>query len=825
MPAPAWGPGAADVGDAGREGERRRRGQRPKITLLIEDNQSTEDGAAKAASKLLSTENVDILLGASRTGPSLAMRPLAEQAKTPMISLAANQKIVDGSTWVFKTAQNDRVVLERIVDDMKAQGLKKVAVARDASGFGEGVPEMLARSASPPGSRWSTSRSSPRTPPTSRRRWSTSATPSLTPRSSGASPAASLAQVSYERLGPKVPVYQSHGIGNQVFLDTAKDSADGLRAALGRMLVADQLGADDPQKEVVTQFISDYKAKYNQNPSTFAGHAYDGFMIAIESLKKAGTDPNRLRDAIEQTSDWPGISGVFTMTPEDHSGLTKEALVMVTVDSGKWKVLEGARLMSDFLQLVFSGLALGAVYGLVALGFVAIFSVREIVNLVQGEYAALAGLSAISAVTAGVPLLLAVVLVVPLVVLVSVVIERLAIRPVHRMTPLVSIILTLGISTALKAVMLLVWGPEAHRLPEFPAGTSSSVGSASRPRSCGSSARRPWSGTPSCGSTSTPGQARRCGRVPNSPSPHGSWASRPTPRRWWRSPSRDWSEPSPGWSAARSTSARGTTASPSASRGSWRRPSEGSCPSGSRCSGPLPRRPREPGRRLRRHRLPRRGGVRRAPPRAAGSPAGPGPEGVGGQGLMARLRRFLPFIVLAVGLAVFPVVASTGVVNIGVYALIYGLAAIGLSLLMGLAGQVSLGHAAFFAVGAYAQAILVTKTGVHGAVSAVLAVLASMLLALLVGLPLLRLRGHFLALATLGLGIIVSVVVRELEVTGGTSGIFGIPKPDFNGRVYDSPVLLAPRAVRRHRAPPCPHPGPQPHRPRAGSRQRLRGGC
>jgi len=166
---------------------------------------------------------------------------------------------------------------------------------------------------------------------------------------------------------------------------------------------------------------------------------------------------------------------------------------------------------------------------------------------------------------------------------------------------------------------------------------------------------------------------------------------------------------------------------------------------------------------------------------------------------MARMRRFLPFIILAVGLAVFPVVASTGVVNIGVYALIYGLAAIGLSLLMGLAGQVSLGHAAFFAVGAYTQAILVTKTGVHGAVSAVLAVLASMLLALLVGLPLLRLRGHFLALATLGLGIIVSVVVRELEVTGGTSGIFGIPKPDFNGRVYDSPQeyfwLLVPFVV------------------------------
>lgn len=124
--------------------------------------------------------------------------------------------------------------------------------------------------------------------------------------------------------------------------------------------------------------------------------------------------------------------------------------------------------MSDLLQLVFSGLAQGAIYGLVAMGFVAVFAVREIVNLAQGEYSALAGLCAISAVVAGVPLPLAILLVVPLVVLVSVIIERVCIEPVRRMTPLVSIILTLGVSTALKAVMLLVWGPQARGLPKFP---------------------------------------------------------------------------------------------------------------------------------------------------------------------------------------------------------------------------------------------------------------------------------------------------------------------------------------------------------------------
>jgi len=134
--------------------------------------------------------------------------------------------------------------------------------------------------------------------------------------------------------------------------------------------------------------------------------------------------------------------------------------------------------MSNFLQLVFSGLAQGGVYGLVALGFVAVFSVREIVNLVQGEYAALAGLSAISAVGAGLPLWAAVLIVIPFVVGVAVLLERLTIAPVKQMTPLISIILTLGVSTALKALMLLIWGPEARALTPFP-GSDFTVGGVS----------------------------------------------------------------------------------------------------------------------------------------------------------------------------------------------------------------------------------------------------------------------------------------------------------------------------------------------------------
>jgi branched-chain amino acid transport system permease protein len=124
-----------------------------------------------------------------------------------------------------------------------------------------------------------------------------------------------------------------------------------------------------------------------------------------------------------------------------------------------------------------------------------------------------------------------------------------------------------------------------------------------------------------------------------------------------------------------------------------------------------------------------------------------------------------------------PFTASTSMMNIAVFAMIFALPAIGLNLLMGLGGQVSLGQAAFFAVGGYTHAILLTKFHVPGLIAATAAIVAAMLVALLVGLPLMRLHGHYLALATLGLGFIVTIAVREWDFTGRTTGIYGIQRP------------------------------------------------
>ncbi len=109
------------------------------------------------------------------------------------------------------------------------------------------------------------------------------------------------------------------------------------------------------------------------------------------------------------------------------------------------------------------------------------------------------------------------------------------------------------------------------------------------------------------------------------------------------------------------------------------------------------------------------------------------------------------------------------------------LASIGLNLLMGYAGQVSLGHAGFFGIGAYAVAVLPAKYSVNSWLSLIAGGIASGLLAYVVGTPILRLKGYYLAIATLGLGILIAMVLNnEGWLTGGPDGI-QVPRPTVFG--------------------------------------------
>ncbi|MBA5779406.1 branched-chain amino acid ABC transporter permease [Stappia sp. F7233] len=135
-------------------------------------------------------------------------------------------------------------------------------------------------------------------------------------------------------------------------------------------------------------------------------------------------------------------------------------------------------------------------------------------------------------------------------------------------------------------------------------------------------------------------------------------------------------------------------------------------------------------------------------------------------------RLAVPAILSLLVVGLFFVMPSSFYLRVAALVWISALAVIGLNLLMGYAGQVSLGHAGFFGVGAYSVAILPAQFGLHPLVSLIVGALAAALLAFLVGRPILKLKGHYLAVATLGFGILVFMVIgNEAWLTGGPDGM------------------------------------------------------
>lgn len=153
-------------------------------------------------------------------------------------------------------------------------------------------------------------------------------------------------------------------------------------------------------------------------------------------------------------------------------------------------------------------------------------------------------------------------------------------------------------------------------------------------------------------------------------------------------------------------------------------------------------------------------------------------------------RDLLLFFAFSLLVMLAPQFFSGGyLMNVFVFVGINTMLAIALNLLLGYAGQISLGHAGFFGLGAYLSGILTATYGVNPWIAMPAAAVVVGCLAGLIGFPILKLKGHYLAMATLGLGIIMYIVFNEtIDFTGGPSGLSGIPSLQLAGVVFDSDV-------------------------------------
>jgi len=151
-------------------------------------------------------------------------------------------------------------------------------------------------------------------------------------------------------------------------------------------------------------------------------------------------------------------------------------------------------------------------------------------------------------------------------------------------------------------------------------------------------------------------------------------------------------------------------------------------------------------------------------------------------------REIIKYLLLAVIILLAPLLMHEGyLLNVMVFVGIHTMLALALNLLLGYAGQISLGQAGFFGLGAYISGVLTATHGINPWLAMLAAALFVTLLAFIVGFPILKLKGHYLAMATLGLGIIIYIVFNEaVDHTGGPSGLSGIPNLKIGDIIFDS---------------------------------------
>jgi len=310
-----------------------------KVDLLVKDTAGNPEKAISLAKQLLEEENVLAVLGPSSSGETMAVKKIFEDAKTPLISCAAAEVIVNPlASWVFKTPQNDSLAAIKIFMEMNKLGIAKIAVLVDNSGFGKAGKEQLEKIA--PDYKIEVVESEVY----DAKATDLSAVVAKIKANAAVQgvinwsivPAQSIVVKNIRQSGWQVPVFQSHGFGNIKYVEAAGAAAEGVIFPAGRLLMADLLPDGHKQKALLVKYVKDYEGKFQETASTFGGHAYDAFMIFEKAVAIGDTDKAKVREAIESLKNLPGTGGMYNFSATDHNGLALDAFEMMTVKGGKF---------------------------------------------------------------------------------------------------------------------------------------------------------------------------------------------------------------------------------------------------------------------------------------------------------------------------------------------------------------------------------------------------------------------------------------------------------------------------------------------------------
>lgn len=308
------------------------------VKLQIFDDTGKPEEAVQACQEMIADKRVLAIIGPTLTGPSLAIANMCQNARMPLVSCAASVKIVQPvKSYVFKTAQSDSQAVGKLIDYCKKSKIKTVGFIYDSNAFGSSGRDQwtaLSKSAGIKTVAMESFNSA-----------DTDMTPQLVKIRSakpqavvcwGTSPGPAVVAKNMRKLGMKQRLLLSHGVANLGFITDAGKAAEGVVFPSGKIIVASQIPASDPQKKALMSYATQYQKAYHKPAIHFGGHAWDAFQLVVDAVKKVGPDRAKIRTAIESRKKFVGIDGVFNFSRSDHNGLDKSAFTLVTIKNGKW---------------------------------------------------------------------------------------------------------------------------------------------------------------------------------------------------------------------------------------------------------------------------------------------------------------------------------------------------------------------------------------------------------------------------------------------------------------------------------------------------------
>ncbi|MCS7256988.1 MAG: ABC transporter substrate-binding protein [Thermomicrobium sp.] len=318
-------------------------GKRHPLEIIIYDDQSQPSQAVLAVTRLIEQDRVPAVICCATSGASVPAVDVVQRAQIPMVATASSQAITNPPAerrWAFKPTWDGGQVAEGLLRNLQRRGISRVALLSVANEFGESGKIAFEQL----GPRYGITLSVNDT----FNAGVTDLTPQLVRvRASDAEalvvyaniPEVVVALKNMRDLGMEMPVYLTNAVASPAFLQAAGETAEGAIVQTGKVFVYEGLPDSDPQKAVIADFVRLYQARYGTRPDAFAGHAYDAFWLIVQSLEKAGPNPAGIRDAIEGTSRFVGITGVLTFSPTKHTGFNLEDMVLAVVEGGQFRLL------------------------------------------------------------------------------------------------------------------------------------------------------------------------------------------------------------------------------------------------------------------------------------------------------------------------------------------------------------------------------------------------------------------------------------------------------------------------------------------------------